>query len=51
MNLLKRDFIIREPLLVSIHVLITVVFSALTHAYTGAVPRWESNGSSAAKRN
>jgi Flp pilus assembly protein TadD len=39
MNLLKRDFIIREPLLVSILVLITVVFSALTHAYSQAYDR------------
>jgi tetratricopeptide (TPR) repeat protein len=39
MNFLKRDFIIREPLLVSILVLITVAFSALTHAYSQACDR------------
>jgi Tfp pilus assembly protein PilF len=39
MNLLKRDFIIREPLLVSILVLITIAFSALTHAYSQAYDR------------
>jgi Tfp pilus assembly protein PilF len=39
MNLLKRDFIIREPLLVSILVLITVAFSAVTHAYSQAYDR------------
>jgi tetratricopeptide (TPR) repeat protein len=36
MNLLKRDFIIREPLLVAILVMITVVFSFFTHAYSRA---------------
>jgi Flp pilus assembly protein TadD len=36
MNLLRRDFIIREPLLVGILVLITVLFSALTHSYSQA---------------
>jgi tetratricopeptide (TPR) repeat protein len=35
-NFLKRDFIVREPLLVFILVLITVAFSALTHAYSQA---------------
>jgi Flp pilus assembly protein TadD len=39
LNLLKRDYIIREPLLVSILVLIAVVFSALTHAYSAAYDR------------
>ncbi len=39
MNLLHRDFIIREPLLVGILVLITVLFSALTHSYTQAYDR------------
>jgi Tfp pilus assembly protein PilF len=39
MNLLKRDFIVREPLLVSILVLITIVFSALTHSYSQAYDR------------
>jgi tetratricopeptide (TPR) repeat protein len=39
MNLLKRDFSIREPLLVSILVLITIVFSALTHSYSQAYDR------------
>jgi Tfp pilus assembly protein PilF len=36
MNLLQRDFIVREPLLVSILVLITILFSALTHSYSQA---------------
>jgi tetratricopeptide (TPR) repeat protein len=39
MNLLKHDFIIREPLLVAILVLITVVFSAFTHTYSQAYDR------------
>jgi tetratricopeptide (TPR) repeat protein len=39
MNLLKRNFIVREPLLVFILVLITVAFSALTHAYSQAYDR------------
>ena len=39
LNLLKRDYIIREPLLVSLLVLLTIVFSALTHAYTAAYDR------------
>ncbi len=39
MNLLQRDFIVREPLLVSILVLITIVFSALTHSYSQAYDR------------
>ncbi len=39
MNLLQRDFIIREPLLIGILVLITVLFSALTHSYTQAYDR------------
>jgi Tfp pilus assembly protein PilF len=39
MNFLKRDFKVREPLLVSILVLITIVFSALTHSYHDAYDR------------
>lgn len=39
MNLLKRDFIVREPLLVSVLILITVAFSALTHLYSEAYNR------------
>jgi tetratricopeptide (TPR) repeat protein len=39
MNLFKRDFIVREPLLVTILLLITVAFSALTHAYSQAYDR------------
>jgi Tfp pilus assembly protein PilF len=42
MNLLKRDLIVREPLLVSILVLITLAFSALTHAYSQAYDRRRS---------
>lgn len=36
MNFLKRDFIVREPLLVGVLILITIFFSALTHSYTRA---------------
>lgn len=39
MNLLKNEFIIREPLLVAILVLITVAFSVFTHAYSQAYDR------------
>lgn len=39
MNFLKRDFKIREPVLISILVLITIVFSALTHSYNDAYDR------------
>ena len=39
MNLLKRDFIIREPLLVAILVLITIVFSIFTHIYSQSYDR------------
>ncbi len=39
MNLLRRDFIVREPLLVGILVLITIIFSTLTHSYTRAYDR------------
>jgi tetratricopeptide (TPR) repeat protein len=42
MNILKRDFIVREPLLVSILVLLTVALSALTHAYSQAYDRRRS---------
>ncbi|HXX15079.1 MAG TPA: tetratricopeptide repeat protein [Candidatus Eremiobacteraceae bacterium] len=38
-NFLTRDFRIREPLLVSILVVITIVFSALTHAFSQAYDR------------
>lgn len=39
MNLLRRDFVVREPVLVGILVLITIVFSALTHSYSAAYDR------------
>jgi tetratricopeptide (TPR) repeat protein len=39
MNPLKRDLIVREPLLVSALILLTVVFSALTHAYSQTYDR------------
>jgi len=39
LNLLKRDYIIREPLLISMLVLLTILFSALTHAYSAAYDR------------
>jgi tetratricopeptide (TPR) repeat protein len=39
MNFLRRDFIVREPLLVGVLVLITIVFSTLTHSYTAAYDR------------
>lgn len=55
MYLFKRDFIIREPLLVSILVLIAIVFSALTHSYSQAYDRrraalgieWSARGNQA----
>jgi Flp pilus assembly protein TadD len=39
LNLFKRDYIIREPLLISMLVLLTILFSALTHAYSAAYDR------------
>jgi tetratricopeptide (TPR) repeat protein len=39
MNVLRRDFVVREPLLVGILVLIAVVFSTITHAYSQAYDR------------
>jgi tetratricopeptide (TPR) repeat protein len=39
MDFLRRNVIIREPLLVGILVLITLAFSALTHSYTQAYDR------------
>ncbi len=39
MNVLRRDFVVREPLLVVILVLIAVVFSTVTHAYSRAYDR------------
>ncbi len=59
MNLLNRDFIVREPLLVSILVLITIVFSALTHSYSQAYDRrrtalsveWFNRGANDLKNN
>jgi tetratricopeptide (TPR) repeat protein len=39
MNVLRRDFVVREPLLVAILVLIAVVFSTVTHAYSQAYDR------------
>lgn len=59
MNLLKRDYIIREPLLVSMLVLLTIVFSALTHAYSAAYDRrrnalgkeWYAKGKQELKSN
>lgn len=59
MNLFKRDYIIREPLLVSMLVLIAVVFSALTHAYSAAYDHrrfalgqeWFSKGSQELENN
>jgi len=59
LNLLKRDYIIREPLLVGILVLITVIFSALTHAYSAAYDRqrfalgqqWFTKGNQELKNN
>ena len=39
MNVLRRDFVVREPLLVAILVLIAVVFSTITHAYSQAYDR------------
>ena len=42
MNFLRRDFIIREPLLVGVLVLMAIVFSTLTHSYTAAYGRRRS---------
>lgn len=39
MNFLRRDLLVREPMLFGILVLITVIFSALTHSYTSAYDR------------
>ena len=54
-NFLKRDLIVREPLLVGMLVLVTIAFSALTHAYTEPMTSIEllsaSIGSSVVRRN
>ncbi len=42
MDFLKRDLLVREPLLVSVLVLITMVCFALTHAYSQAYDRRRS---------
>jgi tetratricopeptide (TPR) repeat protein len=52
MNVLRRDFVVREPLLVAILVLITIAFSTITRSYTLAYDRrrtalgqqWYANG-------
>jgi len=52
MNVFRRDFVVREPLLVGILVLVAVVFSTITHAYSQAYDRrrnqlgqqWYANG-------
>ncbi len=59
MNLLRRDFVVREPLLVFILVLITIVFSSITHSYTQAYDRrrnqlgqrWYATGNAALQQN
>jgi tetratricopeptide (TPR) repeat protein len=42
MDLLKRNFIVREPLLIGVLLLIATSFSALTHAYSQAYDRRRS---------
>jgi tetratricopeptide (TPR) repeat protein len=42
MDLLKRNFIVREPLLVGILLVIATIFSALTHSYSQAYDRKRS---------
>ena len=52
MNVLRRDFVVREPLLIGVLVLVAVVFSTITHAYSQAYDRrrnqlgqqWFANG-------
>ena len=59
MNVLRRDFVVREPLLVVILVLITIVFSTLTHAYSRAYDRrrnqlgqqWFAEGNAELQKN
>jgi tetratricopeptide (TPR) repeat protein len=59
MNFLRRDFVVREPLLVGILVLITIVLSTITHAYSQAYDRrrtalgqqWFATGTEALQQN
>ncbi len=59
MNVLRRDFVVREPLLVSILVLITILFSTVTHSYTRAYDRrrnqlgqqWYADGAMELQKN
>jgi Tfp pilus assembly protein PilF len=59
MNVLRRDFVVREPLLVAILVLITIVFSTATHSYSQAYDRrrnllgqqWYANGDAELQQN
>lgn len=59
MNVLRRDFVVREPLLVGILVLIAIVFSTITHTYSQAYDRrryalgqqWFAAGNQALRQN
>ncbi len=59
MNVLRRDFVVREPLLVAILVLVTILFSTITHSYTQAYDRrrnllgqqWYATGDAELQKN
>jgi tetratricopeptide (TPR) repeat protein len=59
MNVLRRDFVVREPLLVGVLVLITIVFCTVTHTYSQAYDRrrnalgqqWFAAGDQALRQN
>ena len=59
MNVLRRDFVVREPLLVGVLILITIVFSTITHTYSQAYDRrrnalgqqWFAAGDQALREN
>ena len=59
MNVLRRDFVVREPLLVAILVLVTILFSTITHSYTQAYDRrrnllgqqWYASGDAELQKN
>ncbi len=59
MNVLRRDFVVREPLLVAILVLVTILFSTITHSYTQAYDhrrnllgqQWYASGDAELQKN
>ena len=59
MNVLRRDLVVREPLLVGVLILITIVFSTITHTYSQAYDRrrnalgqqWFAAGDQALRQN